>query len=37
MNGVKTSIVAPKKDGQILDSSYFTILGPTWKIGENGN
>lgn len=37
MNGVKTSIVAPKKDGQILDSSYFTNLGPTWKIGENGN
>ncbi|MDD4389093.1 MAG: InlB B-repeat-containing protein, partial [Bacilli bacterium] len=36
-NGVKTPILAPKKDGQILDKSYFTHLGPNWKIGENGN
>ncbi|MDD4166643.1 MAG: N-acetylmuramoyl-L-alanine amidase [Endomicrobiaceae bacterium] len=36
-NGTKTPILAPKKDGQILDKSYFTQLGPNWKIGGNGN
>lgn len=37
-NGTKSTIVAPKNNaGQILDKSYFTYLGPNWKIGTNGN
>ncbi len=37
-NGVKSIILAPKNDSnQILDASYFTNLGPTWKIGNDGN
>jgi len=37
-NGTKSSIIAPTgASGQILDKSYFTILGPNWKIGTNGN
>lgn len=36
-NGQKTPIKAPTKNGQILDKSYFTELGPNWKIGANGN
>ena len=36
-NGQKTPIKAPTKNGQIIDKSYFTELGPNWKIGANGN
>ncbi|MFA5482009.1 MAG: InlB B-repeat-containing protein [Bacilli bacterium] len=37
-NGEKSSVKAPTgNSGQILDSSYFTSLGPVWKIGENNN
>ena len=37
-NGVDSKVAAPKgKNGEILDDSYFTILGPTWTIGTNGN
>ncbi|MGB3997392.1 MAG: InlB B-repeat-containing protein [Bacilli bacterium] len=36
-NDEKTPIKAPTKNGQILDKSYFTELGPNWKIGDNGN
>lgn len=37
INGTKSTIKAPTKSGQILDSSYFSNLGPSWTIGENGN
>ena len=36
-NGTKTAILAPKNNGQILDKSYFTHLGPNWKIGDDDN
>ncbi|HHW79981.1 MAG TPA: hypothetical protein GX742_04150, partial [Acholeplasmataceae bacterium] len=37
-NGTKSSVKAPTGNGgKILDSSYFTSLKPTWKIGENNN
>lgn len=37
-NGEKSSVKAPTgSGGKILDSSYFSSLGPTWKIGENNN
>ncbi len=32
-NGVKSTVLAPKgKDGEMLDSSHFTYLGPSWDI-----
>lgn len=35
INGEKSSVLAPKgNDGQILDSSYLTYLGPTWDVFE---
>ncbi|MDY0063761.1 MAG: InlB B-repeat-containing protein [Bacilli bacterium] len=37
-NGVKSSVVATTGDlGKILDDSYFTTLGPNWKIGTNNH
>lgn len=37
INGTKTTLVAPKKDGMILDSSYFSNLGIPYKVGDDGN
>lgn len=37
-NGIDSKVAAPRgNNGQILDESYFTNLGPTWTIGANGN
>lgn len=37
-NNLKTKIVAPTNaEGEILDASYFTDLGPRWKVSEDGN
>ena len=36
-NDKKSVIVAPTKDGMILDNSYFPNTGLNWKIGDNGN
>ncbi len=35
INGNKTTILAPKDGERILDKSYFTYLGPTWRIVGN--
>ena len=37
LNGTKSNIITPKNGGEILDATYFTNLGPSWKIGENNN
>ena len=35
INGTKTTILAPTDSGRILDKSYFTYIGPTWRIVGN--
>ncbi|MFA5543057.1 MAG: InlB B-repeat-containing protein [Bacilli bacterium] len=37
-NGLESTVLAPVgHNDEILDDSYFSNLGPTWKIGSNGN
>ena len=35
INGNKTTVLAPKDGDKILDKSYFTYFGPTWRIVGN--
>ena len=35
INGQKTTVLAPKDNGKILDKTYFTYQGPTWAVIEN--
>jgi hypothetical protein len=36
-NGEKSTIIAPTKNGMVLDNTYFPNTGLNWKVGDNGN